>query len=221
MHPCYTVRPVRPPPLGIARRFWQNVMPRAVSTHLASRVLFPVWLASSVVVPVGCFPQPSNASAEVQALPEYKDVDVKLFDDSCEPFAVGLSLDRPSSRGNALFRDRAQHATNIARMRVDTVTSGGGLTRSVIRLGLKREGKPLLGKDNYENLELEVATGAPAFSLFKQAGDRIRGRAIVVMWKTFRVNDEPVIHFYVAPDDEETAAAVKDAVALQELTGGK
>ncbi|MFO0661712.1 MAG: hypothetical protein U0165_18045 [Polyangiaceae bacterium] len=221
MHPCYTVRPVCP--RNRRSEFYRSKLnaARAALKRSGHAAMLAALVGSSLIGAQACLPQPSNASAEVRSLPEYKDQDATLFDDSVEPYAIGLSLDRPSSRGNSVFRSRAQNARSIMRMRIDTVTTGGGINRSVIRVGMKRVGKPLLGKDESEGFEVEVATGSNAFALFKQAGDRIQGRTVVCMWKLFRVNDEPTLHFYLAPDDDETLAAVRDAVALQELTGGK
>lgn len=184
---------------------------------MSCRLILVLLLACSTVT-VGC-EQPAATALNVRSLPEYKGREVERFDDSVEPYAVGLSIDKINLKRDQRFRERATVATGIARMKITTVTLAEGAARTGVLVSLERVGNKLGGTDESASLDLTIAETAPGYLVFKQLGTKGSGRTVIVLWKKFRVGDEAVVHFYIAPDDQDTLDAVRDSVALQELSG--
>lgn len=176
-------------------------------------------LLSSSVALVGCAPPQSAADIAVDKLPKYEGRGPILYPDVLEPAAVGLSLDPLSLKADPLYRERVQHADGVARMRVVTVTSedrGGALS---YRLQFAIVDKRLGGTDNATRVEVEVKPGTNAYGIVRKLGERLTNKMFVVSWKRFQVAGEAVVHYYAAPDDDETRSATHEALVLQEVKG--
>src|SRR5262245_44162475 len=64
-----------------------------------------------------------GSGGSARSLPPYTGHAVQLFDDTIEPAAVGLDLDRSfQPRSDATLRERAQVSDAVLRVRIDTVT---------------------------------------------------------------------------------------------------
>ena len=177
-----------------------------------SSVLLAVALGS---LAFACGAPQNPRLAALSKLPVYEGKDAQLFDDTIEPAAFGMSMDRPHFRGDAKFRARAQAAGSLAQMKVTTVTIDKLDEKATYHLVLKRADR--LGGADEDGLEIVVKEGAPGYSVIAQVKARARDKTVVAMWKHFRVGDEDVIHYYFAPDDQETVMAAKEAMALQEV----
>src|SRR4051794_40119911 len=80
-----------------------------------------------------------GANSPSRPLPAWAGHATELFDDTIEPRAVGLELDRggPAPRTDALLRERAQTGDAVVRVRVDTVTAQDDGVTARYDLGLR------------------------------------------------------------------------------------
>lgn len=168
---------------------------------------------------LGCQTQSRPGEIRVSSLPLYDSKAQALFGDTFEPAALGVSLDNPSFKGDPIFRERVQTADVIANVTITTVTIGKTDERTTYQLSFAVSGEPLnKQRPTPEELELSVPEGSMAFPLLNLVQTRARGRSMLGLWKRYRVGDELASHWYFAPDDPETTAAVKEALTLQELS---
>jgi hypothetical protein len=164
-----------------------------------------------------CASRPRQPVNPAVSLPLYQGHDTELYDDSIEPAAFGMALDKVSFRGSALFRERTQHAALVARVRITTVTIGKIDDKSTYHLQFDVLEQPLAGEDAVRQMDIEVREGSRAYSLIHQLETRARNKTMIAMWKHFRQGEEDAVHFYAAPDDADTLAAVREDIALGAL----
>ena len=167
---------------------------------------------------VSCGPPRSANEIQIEKLPEYTGGSLKLFNDSIEPSALGLSLERVSFKGDALFRERVQQADVVSEVLITTVTVGKTDEKSVYFLQFEPQQSYTKAGLANDMLELRVADGEGAYPLLNMIQSRARGRKFIGMWKRFRQGNVATLHWYFAPDNEDTVAAVKEALTLRELT---
>jgi hypothetical protein len=182
---------------------------------LAVRATLPLSLMVSALTACGA-PQNPQAAA-LAALPPYKGRDTELFNDSIEPAALGMAMDRPHFRGNQEFRERAQAAGFVGMAKITTVTVDKVEDRSTYHLRLTRVGAPFAGSDTSTTVDIDVRPHSAAYGLIHQVQTRAQGKTVTAMWKRYREGEEAVVHYYLAPDDAETVAAAKEAIALHEV----
>lgn len=162
---------------------------------------------------------PSTAD-DLSGLPPWQGHDRDVFDDNIEPAAVGLSLEGGSPRSDPLLRERAQTADLVARVRVSTVTVDSIGDQRTYHLGI-RVGYPPLATPRLSDrtLELHIRPTSRAFGIAKAFDARLREMTFIAFIRRFAGEaGEPEIHWHLSPDTAEVAAAVKDAVALGELS---
>jgi hypothetical protein len=183
----------------------------------------PVVLGGALLLGVpacGSGPEPQGP-ASLAGLPRWEGHAREVFDDSIDPAAVGLSMDAPSARADRFLRERAQTAEVVARVRVQTVTveSIGGAT--TYHLGVQ-VGAPPLRRATIPDVtfELDVGPTSPSYGVARAFDTRLRGATFIGFLSRFAGDEgEPVIHFHLAADAADVAAAVKEAVALGEISG--
>ncbi len=153
-------------------------------------------------------------------LPVWEGHDREIFDDNIEPVAVGFSLDGPSPRSDRFLRERAQTADLVARVRVNTVTVDSIGEQSTYHLGIQVGSPPLATpRVSERTFELHIRPTSRAFGIAKAVDARLRGLTFIAFIRRFAGEaGEPDIHWHLSPDTAEVAAAVKDAVALGELS---
>jgi hypothetical protein len=166
---------------------------------------------------VACGAPQTRAQIELSKLPQYQGKDAELLDDTIELAAVGLTMEKPYFKGDPTFRERAQKAQVVVRMKVTTVTTDKVDERSTYHLTLTPQGEPFTGSDA-SPLEITLREGDKGFPVVNQVRDNFRGRTVLAMWKRYRQADDAVQHYYLAPDDADTVAAAKEAIVLQEVT---
>ena len=140
-----------------------------------------------------------------------------LFADAIDPAAVGLAMLPASPRSDPYLRDRTQSADVITRARVSTATSDHVGEQVHYHLTLVPFDAPMGVHEAAEHYELQIAPGSPAYGIAKAMEGRLVGRSFIAFLRTFRGQDEPVLHWHLAPDLPETAAAVREASALSEF----
>ena len=187
--------------------------------RLRTALAFVVSAASAASLPafVACGAPQSKAQTELSKLPPFAGHDKELYDDSIEATALGMTMDKPTFRGDAKFRERAQKATTVARVKITTVTIDKVDERATYHLTMAVIGPVIAGEPDTA-LELTVHEGDNAFPLVNQLRENLRDKTLLAMWKRFREGDGANTHFYAAPDDELTVAAAKEAIVLHEVS---
>jgi hypothetical protein len=188
-------------------------------TSLPLRVASALSLCAALLTAgVGCGPARSANDIQIDKLPAYTGASVKLYNDSIEPSALGLSLDKVSFKNDAVFRERVQQADVVSEVTITTVTIGKTEEKSVYFLQFEpQQGYTKQGLAA-DMIDLRVADGEGAYPLLNMIQTRARGRKFIGMWKRFREGNVATLHWYFAPDNEDTVAAVKEALTLRELT---
>jgi hypothetical protein len=180
-------------------------------------------MALAAVVSAGCgAAQAGPGTPSGAAPPRWEGRAHELFDDNIDPASVGLSMDGgPAARSDPLIRERAQTADLVARLRVQTVTVDSVGEESTYHLGLE-VGFPALATPKIPDrtVEVSIRSGSAAFGIARQFDARLRGRTFIGFVERFSTEDgEAVLHFHLSADTADVAAAVKEAVALREISG--
>ena len=174
-------------------------------------------VATSLLGAVACGAPQSKTQLELSKLPAYAGRDKELFDDSIEPSGLGLTMDRPTFRGDAKFRERAQKAGTVARVKITTVTIDKVDDKATYHLTMAVVGAALSGRAE-SALEVTIREGDNSFPVVNQLRENMRDKTLLAMWKRFHEGDDANAHFYAAPDDELTVAAAKEAIVLHEVS---
>src|SRR5437868_528881 len=88
-----------------------------------------------------------DANAPSRQVPPWSGHSVEVFDDTIEPAAVGLDLDKGyQPRGDPMLRERAQMADAVLRVKITTVTAKTDGPEQVYQLGMNTVEK-LSGKN--------------------------------------------------------------------------
>ncbi len=145
----------------------------------------------------------------------------EVFDDAIDPAAVGLSLEGPSPRTDPFLRERAQTADVAARVRVRTVTVDTIGDQRTYHLNIEVIDPPLATPRVEErSFELLIRPTSAAFGIVKSFDARLRGMTFVGFVQRFVGTDgETELHWHLSADTPEVQKAVKEAVALKELSG--
>lgn len=170
---------------------------------------------------MGCEPSQPGRTAAGANLPRWEARARQMFDDNIDPAAVGLSMDGPSPRSDAFLRERAQTADVVARVRVQTVTVDSVGDQKTYHLGIQ-VGVPTLVQPKIEDrsFELSIKPASGAFGIARAFDARLRGQTFVGFIKRFSSElGEVEVHWHLSPDTAEVVSAVKEAVALREMTG--
>jgi hypothetical protein len=181
-----------------------------------------VLLAAGVLALAGCSGSSQGAQGpNGPGFPRWEARAKQVFDDNLDRSAVGMQLEADSPRNDKFLRERAQTADLVARLRVQTVTVDSVGEESRYHLGMQ-VGYPTLGKPKMEDrtVELEVRSTSPAYEVVKGLDARLRGMTFIGFVSRFQSPEgDPEVHFHLSADTAEVAAAVQEALALQELTG--
>lgn len=178
-------------------------------------------LVAALIGAVGCGGAQADGAGNVDGLPRWEGDVRQAFSDNIDPSAVGLSLGGPSPRADGFLRHRAQTADVVARVRVQTVTIdtiGQATTYHLV----VQVGYPALATPRIEDrtFELTIGPDTPAYGVAKAFDSRLRGMTFVGFVKEFvGEGGEPEIHWHLSADTADVVAAVKDAIALQEIAG--
>lgn len=184
----------------------------------ASRLVLA--LALALVPASGCDAGWSARTAADRPLGRWEARASELFDDNIDPAALGLSLEGANPRADALLRERAQTADFVGRVRVQTVTVDKVGDDTSYHLVIQAVGAPLATSRIADvDFELNIKPASRAYPIAKAFDSRLRGQTFVGFVQRYAsVDGEPEVHFHLAPDTPEIAAAVKEAVALAELS---
>jgi hypothetical protein len=187
----------------------------------ASALTRTIMAAALACLACGCggSSQGDPATSPASSLPAYRGEVADQFDDTIEAHAVGLELENYTAPKNDLrLRTRAQAADVVVRARIQTVTGEAGSGAHSYQLSFKvvatLGGKRPLG----EEFMVRVDKTSPSLGIVKSMEGQLVGKAVIVFAKAFsRPSGEREIHFHAAADSPDVAAAVKEAVILDEV----
>lgn len=194
------------------------MLSRAPSLLRAAALLLAVGLAAGVT---GCEELPSPTVPAAASAPRWEGHARELFDDTIDPAAVGLSMEGPSPRSDPFLRERAQTSDVVSRVRIQTVTVDSVGDQVTYHLGIQ-VGVPTLAtaKTPERSFELSIKPTSGAFGIAKAFDARLRGATFIGFIQRFASEGgETEIHWHLSADTAEVAAAIKEAVALRELSG--
>jgi len=196
---------------------------RAVKTFAAPLVAAGITYAGVVlsVLLCGCGPSQPASSAAGAGASRWEGHAREVFDDNIDPAAGGLTMEGMSPRTDVFLRERAQTADVVARVRVQTVTVDSVGEQQTYHLGIQI-GVPTLtaAKVPDRSFELSIKPSSGAFGLARAFDARLRGRTFVGFVKRFSGDDGEVeVHWHLAADTAEVVQAIKEAVALREVSG--
>jgi hypothetical protein len=160
-----------------------------------------------------------DPNAPSRPLPAWSGHSVEVFDDTIEPAAVGLDLDKGyAPRGDPMLRERAQLADAVLRVKVTTVTAKTDGPDAVYQLGMNTVEK-LSGKNPPPpQFNLTIGKASESHGIMRSMENRIVGRDFIVFVREFaRPDGDREFHFHLAPDSKDVKLAVGDAVLLGEL----
>ena len=170
----------------------------------------------------GCDTTPSATTpAAVAGLARWEGHAREVFDDNIDPAAVGLSMEGASPRTDPFLRERSQTGEVVARVRVQTVTVDSVGDQVTYHLGVQ-VGVPTLTEAKLPDrtFELSIKPASGAFGIAKAFDARLRGATFIGFIHRFAADGgDTEIHWHLSADTAEVAAAVKEAVALRELSG--
>jgi hypothetical protein len=192
-----------------------------MTDRAAKMFCLPLAMAALALPAAGCEPAQPAKAAVVVGLPRWEGRAREIFDDNIDPASVGLTMDGPSPRSDAHLRERAQTADVVARVRVQTVTVDSMGEQQTWHLGIQ-VGVPTLttAKVPDRTFELSIKPASGAFGIAKAFDSRLRGQTFVGFVRRFAAEDGEIeIHWHLAADTAEVVAAVKEAVALREISG--
>lgn len=184
------------------------------------RLLLSVSLSFSFSLGLaGCSASSKKPAAVEQTFPPYSGEATRLFDDGIDPIAVGLADVASKPRTDPVLRARTQRAEAVGRLRVSTVTAesiGGKPTYRVNLVFL--EAAALRSTLPTKSVEIYVRPNSPSFGIIKFLDTRLIGRTFIGFFHRFDGGDETSLKFHLSADDEDVRAAVRDAIALREVS---
>ena len=187
-------------------------------------------VAIALVDSAACGAATSEVRVPERALPAYAGHDAQLFDDAIESDAVGFDLDRAPPRpqdpsapasatsGGPLLLERAQAGDAVVRARLTTITSSAGDQgwqvgfHTIERLA----GTGPLAVD----FGVLVGPTAPSAGVLRALEGTLVGKTFIVFVREFARGDaagESSLHFHLTHDGSADVAAVRAAVALEQV----
>lgn len=185
--------------------------------HRFRRILVGLSLAFGVVSLGGVPACGGPAKPALRPLAAYSGRVASLFDDAIEPSAVGITGDRGlyQPKYDPLFRERAQTADAVIRIKVVTIVAKGETRGTSYVIGCKSEKKLAGSHPPEEQFELRAASDAPSVGILKNLDSAIVGKRFIAFVRSFvRPDGDTEIHFHLAPDTKEVSDAATDATTI-------
>jgi hypothetical protein len=165
---------------------------------------------------VGC----AGAQTASRARPSYGEREHALFDDSIDPAAVGLDLDRSyTPSADPQFAGRVREADGIVRAKCTNITTRTSDNRSTYMLSLTPLEEQALGLYPPTGpFSVTIDASSPSVGIVKHLEGGMVGKTFVVFTKEFqRADGDHELHAHLAPDTKATVRAITDIRAKEEL----
>ncbi len=193
----------------------QNVAPSWLRVKRLLQYKAAIGLLFVAVAGVGCGPSKPAA----RPLSAYSGHVTALFDDSIEPSAAGVTGDRRlyQPKYDPLFRERAQTADAVVRVKVVTIVAKGEAKGTSFVIGCKTEKKLAGAHPPGETFELHVGADAPSAGILRNLDSAIVGKRFIAFVRSFvRPDADSELHFYLAPDTKDVSDSATDATTILE-----
>jgi hypothetical protein len=164
-------------------------------------------LTAAVLVSACAKPVPKSAA---DGLPSYDAEDASLLDDSFSghlfetAFVPGVAGDDPH------FSDRVRRADKIWLVKVATVSRAGSIASSRRYELSFRTLDSLVGPPPPEPVSLTISGKDPAFHWLDRVGGAWVGKEVLLMVRSFRAGNQPVLHFHGEPNIPELRAKIRE-----------
>ena len=177
------------------------------------------FLALSVVSGLlGCGAGSATSRDPNRPLPSYTGHASDLFDDAIEPAAVGYELDRADVPMNSsALRERAEVGDAVVRARVTTITSKEEDRGNTWHIGFHTLQRLAGGGPLDDDFTLQVNPNGAASGILRAFEGRLVGKTFVAYVREYAaapLPGESYLHFHLARDDKDQAAAVRAAVMV-------
>jgi len=168
---------------------------------------------------MACSGSPNPHAPTGLGLPKWDGHAREVWDDNIDAAALGVQMEGSSPRSDKFLRERAQTSDLVARLRVQTVTVDTLGDENRYHLGMQ-VGFPTLATPKMEEkiFEIDVRSTTRAYEVVKAFETRLRGQTFIGFVSRFSNADGDLeYHWHLAADNADVAAAVKEALALQEI----
>lgn len=168
---------------------------------------------------LGCGGSGHGASSPNRPLPTYAGHATELFDDTIEPAAVGLDLDKSyQPKADPLLRERAQTCDAVLRVRVATVTAKVDGPETTYQIGLHTVEKVTGENPPSTDFNVPLTKASESYGILKSFESRLVGSPFIAFVREFvRPDGDREVHFHFAPDTKQVKSAVSDALVLGEM----
>jgi hypothetical protein len=172
----------------------------------------------AVLIVTSCGGGMSDGSGPGRPVPPYGSHAAELFDDTIEPYALGLTREAGKSpSGDALLRERTQVGDATLQVRVVTVTLRHENAQQTWQVGFHTVETFAAAHPPPSDFTLQVDPTDPAAGLLRAFEARLIGMTFVAFVRQFAArdaNDGPRWHFHLARADKGEIDAVRAASAL-------
>lgn len=195
-------------------------MPARRMSRLRSPIVRTIQGACVVAFALGsasCAGGSMNTARPNEMLPSRVGRQAELFDDTIDPAAVGLDIDKGySPRADKALRERVHASDAVLRVRVATVTSRADSTDAEYLLGLQTI-ETLAGKHPPPpRFTVHIDKSSDSMGIMKSFESRLVGSPFVAFVREFaHPTDERRVHFHLSPDTKEVKVAVDEAMLFE------
>jgi hypothetical protein len=147
-----------------------------------------------------------------EGLPEYAAEEAVVFDDTIDLTVFGRA---PSIRPHEdpKLPERVRTADTVIIAKIATVTSDRGQASSPdYQLAFRPLAPALRGATPEELVVVNVSPNSPSYQFVLLTDSGLIGRVVVLFFKRYKEAGGSVLHWHVAPDNQEVRAAIELAL---------
>jgi hypothetical protein len=174
----------------------------------------PFWLLLVLALGsgAGCGPAAVPVAVPVtEGLPEYTGEEAAVFDDVIDLTVFGRA---PSIRPHEdpKLAERVRTADSVLVTKIATVTSDRGQSTSpTYQLAFRPLAPALTGATPTELVVVNITPNSPSYQFVLLTDSGLIGRVVVLAFKRYKEAGGGVLHWHVAPDNQEVRAAIEQA----------
>jgi len=174
----------------------------------------PFWLLLALALGSGAACGPAAVPVAVpvaEGLPEYTGEEAVVFDDVIDLTIFGRAASiRPHE--DPKLAERVRTADSVLIAKIATVTSDRGQSTSPdYQLAFRPLAPALTGATPTELVVVNVTQNSPSYQFVLLTDAGLIGRVVVIAFKRYKESGGTVLHWHVAPDNQEVRAAIEQA----------